>query len=486
MNRYRGLMLVFFACWMMHSGRGQALQAAAQPTPVADTANASFPLADDEKNPVIIADIFIIGNKKTKPYIIEREIPFKIGQHLMKSQLPEKMELARQQLMNTTLFNEVQVTLDRQMEDLVIIKVVVKERWYFFPLPYFKLVDRNFNQWWVEHNRSLDRVNYGLKLMHNNFSGRNDKLQLNLITGYSRQAVFRYSQPAADKSLRFGFNVGFSYAENKEIIYNTDSNKQRFFKPEDRFVSKTFQGHLAFTYRPKVRTTHALRFAYANMVVDTAVLRLNPLFFPDRQTQLRYPEISYSISHYNVDYIPYPTKGVTFVGTILKRGFDRSINMWQLGATASYTLPVFPKSQLYFQATGAVKLPFRQTFHNQRLFGYGDLYMRGLEYYVADGVAGFVARMTARREVLNFSIKPPVILGAHDKIPFRVLLKAYGDLGYVYDKYPTSYSTLSNKWLRTYGIGIDIITFYDFVIRLEYSFNQLNEQGLFLHSRSDF
>ncbi len=453
---------------------------------VASSLSDSASIESEDKSPVIIADIFITGNKKTKAYIIEREIPFKIGNHMMRGDLPAKMELARQQLMNTAMFIEVDLKVDRQVEDLIFITVTVKERWYFFPLPYFKIVDRNFNQWWVENKRSLKRVNYGLKLMHNNFSGRADDLSLNLITGYSQQATFRYKQPNADRSLKYGFDVGLAYERNKELSYFTDSNKQKFYKNETRFLSKVFRTDVALIYRPKIKTWHYLRIGYTSLSVDTSILTLNPHFFPDGSSKLSYPEITYSINHNNVDYIPYPSKGVTFSASLQKKGITKEMNLWQLNTSATYTIPVFEKSQIYLQATGAIKLPFDQPFHNKRLFGYGDLYMRGLEYYVADGVAGFVARATARREVLKFNIKPPIVIQGHDKIPFRILLKAYGDIGYSYDKHPVGFSSLSNRWLRSYGVGIDIISFYDFVLRFEYSFNQLNEQGLFLHSGSDF
>jgi outer membrane protein assembly factor BamA len=480
----RFLFVVMLLMCVAISGKSQLQNALYQGAadPFSDTASVSF----EDKSPVIIADIFVIGNKKTKPYIIEREIPFKIGNHMMRGDLPAKMELARQQLMNTAMFIEVSLKVDRQVEDLVFITVTVKERWYFFPLPYFKIVDRNFNQWWVENKRSLKRVNYGLKLMHHNFSGRSDHLQLNLITGYSQQATFRYKQPNADKSLKYGFDVGVAYERNKEISYFTDSNKQKFYKNESRYLSEVFRTDVALIYRPKVKTWHYLRIGYTSLSVDTSVLSLNPDFFPDGSTKLRYPEITYSIDHNNVDYIPYPTKGVTVSASLQKRGFTKAMNLWQLTTTATYTIPVFEKSQIHLQATGAIKLPFDQPFFNKRLFGHGDLYMRGLEYYVADGVAGFVGRATARREVLNFNIKPPIVIQGHDKIPFRILLKVYGDVGYTYDKYPTGFSSLSNKWLRSYGFGIDIISFYDVVLRFEYSFNQLNEQGLFLHSGGDF
>jgi hypothetical protein len=43
-----------------------------------------------------------------------------------------------------------------------------------------------------------------------------------------------------------------------------------------------------------------------------------------------------------------------------------------------------------------------------------------------------------------------------------------------------------NSPLYTGGVGIDVVTFYDFVFRAEFSMNQLGEKGVFFHIRNDF
>ena len=77
----------------------------------------------------------------------------------------------------------------------------VKERWYIFPIPYFKPVDRNLSEW-VKQGYGFDRVNYGFKLSYYNFTGRNDKLKFWLITGYTKQIQFQYDLPYIDKSTK--------------------------------------------------------------------------------------------------------------------------------------------------------------------------------------------------------------------------------------------------------------------------------------------
>ncbi|MGN6616124.1 MAG: POTRA domain-containing protein [Ilyomonas sp.] len=433
---------------------------------------------------VFIADILINGNKKTKPYIIEREIPFKQGQYIVYSDLKKQLELAHEHLINTSLFVDAQVYVSSQQNDMIFINVDVKERWYLFPLPYFKLVDRNFNQWWVENKRSLDRVNYGIKFMQNNVSGRNDNLNIWLITGYNRQVNLKYQQPFADRRLKSGFEVNFLYSKQHELNYNTSLSKQLFFKQDD-FVRTLLRAEAAYLYRPAIKTRYKFGVAYVSDKIADTINHLNSDFFGNNKTEVRYPEISFSTEYIDVDNIAYPTKGFLGDVRLLKRGFSENMNMWQLEFHGNYTMPVLPKAQLQFQAAGILRLPFDQPYYNQQLLGYGDIFLRGLEYYVIDGVAGIVGRATARQQIFSYTLKNPVKSRSHNEIPVRFYLKAFSDVGYAYQKTPTN-SLLNNRLLGTYGIGLDIVSIYDIVFKIEYSFNQLGNGGLFIHSRSDF
>jgi len=147
----------------------------------------------------MVHTILITGNKRTKQMIVNRELPFQAGTMIAKHDLERESLLAKRQLMNTSLFVDVQV-IPVQKDSVVDMQVQLKERWYLFPLPYFKLIDRNFNQWWVDQHRSLDRVNYGVKFIQNNVSGRNDNLDIWLITGYTQQITLRYDLPFIDKN----------------------------------------------------------------------------------------------------------------------------------------------------------------------------------------------------------------------------------------------------------------------------------------------
>ena len=430
----------------------------------------------------IIGNIYIEGNKKTKSYIIERELPFKRGDSIMLPALVQGFEISRSQLMNTKLFNEVMVSLKSFRGYFVDIAITVKERWYIFPLPYLKPVDRNLTEW-ATQGLGLDRLNYGFKFTHYNFTGRNDKLKLWLITGYTKQIQFQYEQPFADKNLRHGYKVGFSYAFNKEINYQTISNQQHFI--DTLSGSKRWNASIEYTYRPKLRTIHSFRLGFVHQKVDSQILNLNPKYFNTVQNKISYPEISYSINYTKVDYIPFPLTGWSAEASLLKRGIRNDVSMWQLGTKITRSWRIYNKTFFGTQAFGTIRVPFDQPYINQRMLGYGDLYVRGLEKYVIDGVAATLLRQTLRYELFNFYVPTFLKSRSHDMVPFRIYPKAFFDFGYVYNKYFIN-NSLVNRPLYSAGIGVDIVSFYDFILRLDYSFNQLGQNGLFLHLKNEF
>ena len=82
--------------------------------------------------------ITITGNKKTKSYIILRELSFKTGDSISLPDLVKSFQSAHDRLINTHLFNDVVVFLKGVRGTITDIGIDVKERWYIFPLPYFR------------------------------------------------------------------------------------------------------------------------------------------------------------------------------------------------------------------------------------------------------------------------------------------------------------------------------------------------------------
>lgn len=433
-----------------------------------------------------VRSITVKGNKKTRLPVIMREISFKEGEHYPLDVLVKKFEDAQRQLMNTVLFHEVQVTLKSLEGYNVDVLVTLIERWYLFPLPYFKYVDRNLNQWLFENDAKLNRVNYGIKVLYNNATGNNDKLNVWLINGYTRQVSVSYDRLYIDKKMKWGINGGVAMGKNREVNYTTINNKQLFYKDTNNYIRSFFKSNVELTYRRAIRTRHRFGIAYNEEQVDDTIIALNPTYFRKGRDRIRFPELYYVMNYYDVDYIPYPLEGYHAELSFHKKGFNKIIDVWQLTARGGGGWKIANKTYLGLRASGTIKFPFHQPYYNQRLLGYSDFFMQGYEYYVIDGVAGGYLKSTLTRQILNTSIKYRKRKeGSLNSIPIRIFAKIYGNAGYVHHPDPGA-NHLNNRMLFSGGLGLDLISIYDFTMRLEWSFNQLGQNGLFLHRKLIF
>jgi len=453
-------------------------------------------LSANPTNKVYIKDLTVTGTKKTKVYIVYREIQFKKGDSLLIADLKKELEQARSQVYNTTLFNEVKFELVALDAANVSIRVQVLERWYLYPIPQFKWVDRNFNEWYKTYKASLSRVNYGVKFIHYNLSGRRDQLRIYFINGYSRNISFSYTAPYSNTKLTEGFTVGAGYLQKRELAIKTSNKDSLLFYPSDSatkakadFVYKSWYINAGYTIRRGFFKKHIFSASYTYIKVADAVLDPinNPNYFKDPVNSKGIVDLNYTRQYANVDNTSYALKGKTWFVSLLKRGlgFTGGINMLQLEAGLNKYISLGKNWYSSFQLNGRIKLPFDQAYINQRGFGYGDVYLRGLEYYVIDGVATALVKSTIKKKLIAFNIPFRLFPKVFTKIPVTIFAKSFADLGYAYTK--KKYDTyLNNRLLYSGGFGIDILTLYDINLRFEYSFNQLKENGLFLHNQSGF
>jgi len=447
----------------------------------------------------ILSDIHIVGNRITKNYIIHRELPFKKGDQLYSDKLIGLFDQARFNLMNTNLFLEVIPMIDSVSEQELFIRLSVKERWYIFPLPYFKFIDRNLNQWVIEQNASLERVNYGIKFTWENLSGRRDQLRFNVINGYNREFKIFYEKPYSGKKLEHGYFFGAGYSRQKQMNYATENHKQIFhpliIDPKSEFVRSTYAFELGYTYRKGVRYRHRFGLRYYKEEITDSIRTLISAnkakdfqpYFPGNNTSISFAQFDYNFQFLDLNNNAYPWKGFGLSADLIHRGWGlSSIHLWQLNVKAARYWTIGSKNSLSIIGKTALKIPFEQPMYNLPLLGYGDWYLRGLEYYVIDGVAAGILKTSLRREIFNVNVPTFFIKSEkYRKIPFKVIAKVFFDQGAVHHPFNNK-GFLNNQWLRTYGLGLDVISYYDFASQIEWSFNQLGENGLFLHLRREF
>ncbi len=445
-------------------------------------------LVPTDTNYVKIASILIEGNKKTKSFIIVRELPFAVGDTLLKKDLPQIFKQAAIQIYNINLFIEINLDSVVTNENTLAVTVKVKERWYIYPQPQFSLIDRSFNEWYTTYNADFKRVVYGMDFTHDNFSGRRDNLNITVLTGYARNISFGYSNPYSNSKLTEGYSVFASYTENKELGYKINFFERLLPFKTGLFVRKSFNAGGSYNRRRSAfkRDGVSIDINYLKVNDSVVTTKYNPNYFNSDKSTQNFLDFSYGLSYANTNKNAYPTKGVIYNYGITKRGFKFSGGVNSLILNGSYS-QYFTHKHNFFSAVkfaGNLKLPFEQAFINKRAIGFGNLNLRGLELYIIDGVAAATANYTFSKKLFYIKIPVPFNIKVLPYIPFTVYAKTYTDVGYSY--MPQNYSSrLNNKFLRTAGIGVDVLSIYDIVFKVNYSFNQLGEKRLFLQGGSN-
>jgi outer membrane protein assembly factor BamA len=443
-----------------------------------------FPPADSVSK-LRLCNIVIKGNKKTKDYIILRELNFNPGDSIPMREMEERIQKARDQVYNTTLFIEVKVAPEIISSRDFDIKVIVKEKWYIFPIPWFQLSDRSFNEWLVKYNGDLNRVNYGIHFSHYNISGRNDQLSVALINGFTRNISFEYRAPYTNPALSDGVLFGAGFSQTRQIPYKTDFNNNLIYYKNNDFVKNEWYITAAYSSRKAIKKKETFSVSFRRINVDDSLIseHYNPAYFNTTSSSQNFIEIGYRLQFTEVDNILYPLKGYATSLLLLKRGLqiEGGINRFII-RTAANTYFSYPHNWYSsVRLTGQIEVPFSQPYINQRALGYLGDYLRGDEYFAIDGVAFGLAKFDLKKKLLRFNVPTFLQSKTYNKLPFTIYGKIFFDAGYVYSQNKFS-SNLNNKFLYSGGFGIDILTLYDFKLSIECSFNQLGQKGLFLHN----
>ena len=429
-----------------------------------------------------LKNIHVTGNKRTKRFVILREMQLKEGDSVIVDDLTTEIEKAKVYIYNSTLFSEVDIYPLILNPDELDIVISVKEKWYFLPIPHLELADRSFNEWVKTHNADFNRLSYGLRFTQQNFSGRRDELSVTLINGFKRNLSAEYQLPYFNSALTKGFRIGGGISQTKEIPYASSwDNKLMYFENGGYEKSERNIG-AAITFRKglKMKGTFSVDFRYVN-VADTIITNLNPNYFNSSSPTQNFIDLEYSFKYDNVDNILYPLKGNNVTLLVKKRGLGWSGGINRFSVEPGFQTYFTHKNGWYssIRLSAEVKLPFDQPYYNLQALGYRQNYMRGYEYNVGDGVAFGLSKFDLKKKIASFGLPTVINTRIIDRIPFTLYAKTFADFGYVYNK---ESSRLGNRFLYSGGIGIDILTLFDLKISFEYSLNQLGQKGLFLHN----
>jgi outer membrane protein assembly factor BamA len=438
---------------------------------------------------VLIDNIFITGNNKTKSKIILRELSIERGKRYAINSLDEILERDRNNIYNTKLFNTVEVGILELNFEKVDIVIKVTERWYLFPIPLVDIIDRNFNDWWVNQDHDFSRIIYGLSVYHFNMRGMNERMTLTAQFGYSKRYEFKYEFPYIDASQRNGMGFFIRYQEYTNLHYDNIENKRIFFDSDSLLKKGIFTG-INYVRRNSLYTRHYVNLRYSDFQVADTIIALNPNYLGIPGNRQRYFSLKYTISHDRRDIVAYPLEGYNISASVEKIGFGIYDDVDVLNFRASYARYIKLKRGFYFSnySSAYLSTPKSQPYSVINGLGFGTDVVRGYELYVIHGRNYFVNKTSLKKVLLKGSKKLKNFpLEQFNHFPYAVYLKTYFDIGYSTNTQQYEGNRfLADQILYGGGMGLDIVTMYDIVIRLEYSFNSIGESAFFFHIQSEF
>ena len=439
---------------------------------------------------ITVSDITINGNNITQNDIITRELMFVENSSLSLADLNENIKKSKQNLVNLKLFNFVDVnyTLNSNKAN---ISITVIERWYFWPYPIFEISERNFNSWWNEFKDSnysdFSRLNYGLFLNWQNFRGRNELLQLKIRKGFKEHYLFSYQVPYFNKKKTLGINTNIQLFKRKKTFYQTENNALIYYISNSESTTD-YELNTELLYRKNMHKTHALKLHYFLSNVDASITNMNPNYLYNNSNSGSYSKITYEFTNEKRDYIEYPLSG-HHIQLECSKYFEGTspVNHFELIGMASHHFEL--KKRLFLGSSFKAKWSSSgyQPYFAQEGFGFDD-YVRGYEYYVIDGQDFWLTKMILKYacvEKTNFEL-PYLKMTQFNKSHFSLYLGIFSDFGYAIDNQTYQSNNLSNALLWGNGISLDYVTYYDKLIRIEFSINHLGEKGVFLHFSNPF
>lgn len=440
---------------------------------------------------VRIDTIVLEGNYRTRAELILRELEFQAGDTLSLTDLAETLERNRLRVMNTGLFAHSTIHLEvLEPSGHLAVRLWLKEIWYVYPIPVFELADRNFNVWWTDFNRSLKRVNYGISSAHLNLSGWADVLKINLNFGYTNRYEASYERPWFNRSQTLGFRAAVGFSRNREVQYVTRENRQQFIADPEQWMRQRLYAHLALYWRPKLLTTHTFALEYHhNQTSDTVARQLNPHFFGSSRTKQRHVSALYRFVADLRDARPYPLKGWMLALELRQNGLLPSddLHLFRLAAEGRYYRPLGRRWSAELVLKGRLSWPRRQPpFYNNQALGYGSDVVRGYEFFVVDGLDFFVQKGSLRFLLFDKYLYLGKWFPMANHLPIRAFFALHHDTGYARDPFFAADNPLNNRLLRGYGLGLNVVAFYNAVARFEYSWRSTGGSGFYVNYFAGF
>jgi outer membrane protein assembly factor BamA len=469
-------------------------------TIMAQNKDGSIHVPDTLDAPYIrITGVEITGNKLTKPRIITRELDFKVGDSLAtfqkgkggnlsnrnfypgdSSELRLRMNYSRENLINTKLFLTVNLSLIKIRDNQYTLLIDVTERHYWWLFPVAKLNAPNFNEWLRDPHWS--DVSMGLFFSHNNLFGLSHQTSLIAYFGKSWAIAFGYKIPWIGKGEKIGLTMTAGYSNLYTVEYASVENKrQMLYAPNS---SQDVKLAAKLSLRPGL-------YHYGTVKLTGEYIRISDSMYSLDSTYLAGNKKSNTSLSLYADYYydsrnshSYPLKGSmmrVFVNKVGMGLVSKDVDLFYYGVDFHFYQTLSRKWYVAEMVKAENAAGENAPYYYQLNMTQGKDFIRGFDLYTLKGDQMYYCRNNIKYELVKPSLKK--VKEGQEKNKFKALqyafyLNAFADAGYSVNKF-TDNNPYNNKWLFSWGLGIDFVTYYDLVIRFEYAFTSIWTNGFY-------
>lgn len=443
---------------------------------------------------VAVQIISVMGNKKTKPKVILRELTFSRGDTLTLNNVEGHIARSQQNIYNLGLFNEVSINHD-VLEGNLFVFISVKERWYIFPAPQVRVEERNsYDLINTILDGDLHRISYGAKVGWRNLTGNNESLDFFGLMGFTDRLAIDYIRPGTFSNYT-DLLLGLRYLSRNEIIYGTNDAKVLWGRIENEPLQRTHVLTAGIRHRFSLYNSILGYVQYKDRSFSDSIYAFSESFLTNQRGREHYPTIVLGWTTDKTDLRTYPLDGHVFRAYFRHSGIPGVSTTTFSKAGFSWADYVPLSKRLFFAYGTQHTFTFGRDvpFYEKNAIGIGRVdfpgtssNLRGYQPYAIDG-----SYTQLTKAEIKYAIVPRKII--HIKqipfkrfqdMPFGLYVTAFVDNGYVQDNTISNQDTfLKNTWLTGYGVGINFITIYDRLVRIEYARNHLGQGGIYFHSK---
>jgi hypothetical protein len=311
-----------------------------------------------------------------------------------------------------------------------------------------------------------------------------ERLNIIIQGGFDKRFGVKWTIPYLTKSQSFGIGVAANYQVNREVAYATEDNKLLYYKSEEGYAKQWGFGAIDFTFRPKFNYLHTLTLGFDHISYQDTLLSLNPEFtYGD--TQYSFFSLGYLYKHDFRDYIPYPLLGYYFDVGLVKQGLGVTgdIDNWTARFVFDHYIQLYKRWYFAYsfsaQFTDQEYLPYFITPG----IGYPGMEIRGYELYIINGQNFGLFKSNFKFEIIPRTVKRIkwIKTDKFGKVFYALYANLFFDAAYASDQQDYQNNQLANQIIWGTGLGIDFVTYYDLVIRLEYTINKQGDHGFYLN-----